>query len=75
MRMQMDVFKKELEALISKHSIENKVDMPDFVLANMLCCMIEAIGPSIKQNLDWHGCNSICHPKHITKENENEKIL
>ena len=23
---------------------------------------IEAMGPSIKKTLDWHGCNSVCHP-------------
>ena len=58
----MEAFEKELEELINKHSIENTVDMPDFVLAGMLCRMIEAMGPSIKKNLDWHGCDSVCHP-------------
>lgn len=58
----MEEFKKELESLINKHSIENMVDMPDFILASMICRMIEAIGPSIKRNLAWHGCDSICHP-------------
>jgi len=58
----MDAFKKELEELINKHSIENKVDMPDFMLSNMICRMIEATGPSIKEVLDWHGCDSVTHP-------------
>lgn len=58
----MEEFEKELEQLINKHSIENVVDMPDFVLAQMICRMIEAMGPSLKRNLDWHGCNSTCHP-------------
>lgn len=58
----MEAFEKELEELINKHSIENTVDMPDFVLAGMVCRMIEAMGPSIKKNLDWHGCDSVCHP-------------
>ena len=58
----MEEFEKELEQLINRHSIENTVDMPDFLLAGMICHMIEAMGPSIKKTLDWHGCDSVCHP-------------
>lgn len=61
--MMMENFKKELESLINKHGIEDLIDMPDFILADMICRMIESIGPSVKQTLDWHGCDSICHPK------------
>lgn len=56
-------FVKELEGLINKHSIENVADVPDFILARMICRMIEAMGPSIKKTFDWHGCNSVCHPQ------------
>jgi len=28
----------------------------------MICQIIEAMGPSIKKTLDWHGCDSVCHP-------------
>jgi len=62
----MEAFEKELKELINKHSIENVADMPDFVLAGMICRMIEAMGPSIKKTLDWHGCDSVCHPSKIT---------
>ncbi len=58
----MKDFEEELTALINKHSIENVADVPDFILADMICRMIEAIGPNIKRTLDWHGCNSVCHP-------------
>ena len=61
----MEEFEKELEQLINKHCIENKVDMPDYILAGMICRMIEAMGPSIKRTLDWHGCDSVCHPKEV----------
>lgn len=54
-------FKKELETLINKHCIENLCDVPDFLLAEMVCKFIEGIGPCIKQTLDWHGCDSVCH--------------
>ncbi len=37
-------------------------DVPDYILADMICRMIEAMGPSIKKTLDWHACDSVCHP-------------
>ena len=55
-------FISELTALINRHSIENKADVPDYILARMICGFIDAIGPQIKATLDWHGCNSVCHP-------------
>jgi len=58
----MEEFKKELRHLINRHSIENVADIPDFILSDMICRMIEAMGPCVKQTLDWHGCNSVCHP-------------
>jgi hypothetical protein len=47
--------------LINRYSVENVVDMPDFLLAEMICRMIEATGSSVKKTLDWHGCDSVCH--------------
>ena len=60
--MDMKNFEKGLTRLINRHSIENVADMPDYLLAEMICRMIEAIGPSVKNTLDWHGCDSVCHP-------------
>jgi len=59
----MEEFKKDLEILINKHCIENEVDVPDFILAEMICSFLQSIGPQIKKTLDWHGCDSVCHPK------------
>ena len=59
----MKAFQEELTHLINRHSIENELDMPDFILADMICRMIEAMGPKVKQTLDWHGCSSVCHSK------------
>ena len=74
----MKEFEKELTGLINKHCIENECDMPDFILAGMICRFIWAVGNPIKNNLDWHGCDSICHPKKAApgekKESENENI-
>lgn len=58
-------FKKELEDLLNKHSVENECDMPDFLLAEMIANFIQAVGEPIKKNLDWHGCDSVCHPKKL----------
>ena len=58
----MEEFKKELENLINKHSIENLCDMPDFILAEMMIGIIQVAGKAAKKNLDWHGCDSVCHP-------------
>jgi len=63
----VDEFKKDLEALLNRHSIENEVDMPDFILAEMVCRFIVAVGEPIKRTLTWHGCDSICHPKEPTE--------
>ena len=54
-------FLNELKELINRHSIENVADVPDFILAVMICRFLAAVGPSIKKTLDWHGCNSVCH--------------
>ena len=58
-----DDFQKELEALLNSHCIENEVDMPDFLLAEMVVNFIKAVGNPMKKTLDWHGCDSVCHPK------------
>jgi hypothetical protein len=50
-------FKKELELLINKYGIEDVIDIPDFILSDMLYRMIQAMGPCIHQTLDWYGYN------------------
>ena len=58
----MEEFEKELTVLINKHSVENVVDMPDFLLARLLVSVVIAIGDPVKASLDWHGTDSVCHP-------------
>jgi len=58
----MKDFKNELTHLLNSHCIENVCDMPDFLLAEMIVNIIKAIGNPMKKTLDWHGCDSICHP-------------
>ena len=42
-------FQSELTQLINKHSIENTCDMPDFLLAEMLCNFLVYAGEPIKK--------------------------
>ena len=55
-------FRKELKDLLNSHCIENECDVPDFLLAEMIVNFIQAVGEPIKKTLDWHGCDSVCHP-------------
>ena len=50
------LFKQELAILINKYSMENTCDTPDFVLSEMLYSFMVGMGPHIKTNLKWHGC-------------------
>ncbi len=63
----LDKFRKELTDLINKHSSENIGDTPDFILADTICDFISTQGRHTKRLLDWHGCDSICHPKNDSK--------
>lgn len=45
-------FKDDLEALINKHSLENICDMPDFLMADMICGIISQIGIAMKLLLE-----------------------
>jgi len=65
-------FKKELEGLLNLYCIEDECDMPDFLLTEMIVEFIRAVGAPIKKTLDWHGCNSVCHPKHTYGGKEND---
>ena len=68
-------FEKELTDLINSHSVENVCDVPDFILAGIICSFIRGIGPHIKETLDWHGCDSVTHPGNINhKLNSSEAI-
>lgn len=53
--MENKAFEKELEKLINKHSVENEVNMPDFILANMVVNFISNVGKSVKKRDKWLG--------------------
>ena len=59
----MGEFEKELRELINRHNMEQAMDMPDWLMARLMCNMIEVMGSIVKKTLDWHGCDSVCHPR------------
>ena len=70
-----DLFKKDLTNLLNSHCIENECDMPDFLLAELIIGFIKAVGGPIKKTLDWHGCDSVCHPKQDIAEKHLTALL
>jgi len=58
-------FKSGLCSLINKFSVENECDVPDFILTDMICDMINSVGKHTKRALDWHGCDSVTHPAKV----------
>ena len=48
-------FKEELSHLISKYSMENTCDMPDFMIAEMVYGFLTDVGGHIKNCLKWYG--------------------
>jgi len=67
MNNNIDKFKNELTHLINKYSIENEWDMPDFLISEMITRFIITCGPTMRKNLDWHGVDSVCHPRLVKK--------
>ena len=53
----MKDFQKELEELINSHSIENRSDTPDFILAEYLSLCLQASDIIIKKRDKWYGIN------------------
>lgn len=53
--MDENKFKKELESLINRYSIENDSDTPDFILANYLTMCLENYNTTIQSRETWYG--------------------
>jgi hypothetical protein len=48
-------FKKELQSLINKHSIENDSDTPDYILAEYLMGCLDSFNNTTKRRDTWYG--------------------
>lgn len=47
-------FKKGLEELINRYSIENASDTPDFILAEYLIRCLESFNMAVTKRTDWY---------------------
>lgn len=48
-------FRKELETLINRYSLENNSNTPDFLLADYLTKCLDIYEDIVNKNNDWHG--------------------
>lgn len=53
--MSNESFRKELEALINRHSMENGSNTPDFMLADYLDSCLETFDRILRAREKWHG--------------------
>ena len=51
----MTEFRKELEALLNRHSIENDSDTPDYILAGYLLACLRAWNQWVPERDRWYG--------------------
>lgn len=51
----LEVFLGELESLLNRHSIDNWVGTPDFILAKHLLMTLHAHRDTVARSCEWHG--------------------
>lgn len=51
----MSEFRKELEHLINRHSMENGSNTPDYLLAEYLFDCLRAFDNAVRQRDSWYG--------------------
>ena len=55
MEMEMkDNFRKELEDLLNKHSMENESNTPDFILSDYLTRCLDAFDIAVQDRTHWY---------------------
>lgn len=58
-------FPEELRELINKHSMENRSNTPDWILARMLCEMLDIYRNAVNERDTFHGFNNVGGPVEI----------
>ena len=48
-------FEKELQSLINRHSKDNDLNTPDFILSQYIMSCLDAYAIACLQNEKWHG--------------------
>jgi len=65
-------FERELTVLINEHSLENTLEMPDFMMAELLVNILKAMRLAKKLNDGWHGMYAYPDDYKGLKEKENQ---
>ena len=68
-------FRKELETLINKHSLENGSETPDFILADYVCKCLKNFDEIIQAREQWYGRNLKRTEQEIIQNLETENPL
>jgi DNA-binding response OmpR family regulator len=63
-------FRKELEALINRHSLENGSNTPDFILADYMTECLDTFDRIVKAREKWHGRKPTIAELHALLESE-----
>lgn len=61
-------FEQQLVRIINSNSIENELDMPDYLIADLVVSVLKAIGPISKKNIIWNS------PTEKDAENKDETL-
>lgn len=48
-------FRKELQQLINRYSVENESNTPDFILANYISGCLDVFASTVKERENWYG--------------------
>ena len=51
----MTEFREDLETLINRHSLENKSNTPDFILAQFMERCLNLFDTAVQQRETWYG--------------------
>jgi len=52
--MEMSDFRKDVEILINRQSMENGSDTPDFILSEYLADCLKAFDKAVRRRTDWY---------------------
>lgn len=62
-------FPDELKELINKHSMENRSNTPDWILARMVCEMLDIYRNAVNERDTYHGHNNVGGPVELIPVN------
>lgn len=61
-------FRKDLEELINRYSVENGSNTPDFLLSIFLCGCLATFDAVVRRRDQWYGFKDGLHPRMMPRE-------